>query len=553
VQPEKELVMRRHAPPTRTLRDRPDLDQLKRQAKELLEGFRAGDAAASKEVHTHFQRADPSTFALHDAQLVMARAHGFDSWPKLKAFVDGVTVRRLIEAAGRGDLDTVRAMVAARPELVHFDAGEDDEHRALHHAVIQRQPAIVRFLMEHGADARKGIYPHRGASTALTLAAERDYTDIVSIIEEEERRRAANPSGAAAPAAASASANEPRVEGGLEALARAAIADGDAVWLRTRHAEGLIGNGYGFVRHAIEVDRPDMLTLLLDLGLDPDEAGRVEGLEEVVPTWGEPLRTCARLGKLDMAEILLARGANPNTNVYAASDALYEAHKRRDEPMLALLERHGGRLSAVAVADLGLVDHAARLLADAAAGRTPDGITEPGSSVVRGLLLGAIESPSPEIVRMALAVTDWSADDPRWHGILQNGLYLWPESNRRRHLDAFRLVLDRCSPDVRSGRGTVILHEVAASRGRLTASDRIAYTTLLLDRGARVDFRDDLLRSTPLGWACRWGRIEMVQLLLERGADPVEADAEPWATPAAWARKMGHANIARLLRASRGR
>ena len=36
-------------------------------------------------------RADAATFALHDAQLVLARAYGFESWPKLKAFVDGAS------------------------------------------------------------------------------------------------------------------------------------------------------------------------------------------------------------------------------------------------------------------------------------------------------------------------------------------------------------------------------------------------------------------------------------------------------------------------------
>ena len=183
--------MPRNAPPTRTLRDRPDLDQLKRQAKELLDAFRAGHPEATKEVHAHYRQADPSTFALHDAQLVMARAHGFDSWPKLKAFVDGITVRRLVEAVRNGDLDTVRSMVTARPELVHLDVAENDEHRALHHAVLRRRPEIVRFLMQHGADARKGIWPHRAATTAFTLAGERGYDEVVGIIEEEESRRSA--------------------------------------------------------------------------------------------------------------------------------------------------------------------------------------------------------------------------------------------------------------------------------------------------------------------------------------------------------------------------
>lgn len=70
---------------------------------------------------------------------------------------------------------------------------------------------------------------------------------------------------------------------------------------------------------------------------------------------------------------------------------------------------------------------------------------------------------------------------------------------------------------------------------------------MLLDAGARVDVRDDLLESTPLGWACRWGRTGLVKRLLKRGADPVEADAEPWATPRAWAEKRGHADVLAML------
>jgi ankyrin repeat protein len=71
---------------------------------------------------------------------------------------------------------------------------------------------------------------------------------------------------------------------------------------------------------------------------------------------------------------------------------------------------------------------------------------------------------------------------------------------------------------------------------------------MLLDRGGRIDIRDEFLKSTPLGWACRWGRVHFVELLLQRGADPHERDAEPWATPMAWARKMRHDNVLEVLR-----
>jgi uncharacterized protein len=72
---------------------------------------------------------------------------------------------------------------------------------------------------------------------------------------------------------------------------------------------------------------------------------------------------------------------------------------------------------------------------------------------------------------------------------------------------------------------------------------------LLLDHGAEINAIDEEYGSTPLGYAARWGRREMVALLLERGADPNKAGA-PWATPLAWAQKKGHAAIeADLLQA----
>jgi ankyrin repeat protein len=70
-----------------------------------------------------------------------------------------------------------------------------------------------------------------------------------------------------------------------------------------------------------------------------------------------------------------------------------------------------------------------------------------------------------------------------------------------------------------------------------------------MDTGADLSLRDNLLKSTPLGWACRWGQLALVRLFLERGADPIETDAEGWATPLAWARKGGYAEVeAELIR-----
>ena len=175
--------------PTRRLPPQPSLEQLRKQAKDLLEQYRSGDPVAVAEVQQFEHNPDPSAFALNDAQRVLARAYGYQSWPKLKAFLDGVNIQELAAAVQRGDAAKVRVLLNARPELIGMDMAENNEHRALHFAVLHRDAAMVRLLMEAGADAHKGIYPHRDATTAFAIAQEREYHDIVAVIEEEERLR----------------------------------------------------------------------------------------------------------------------------------------------------------------------------------------------------------------------------------------------------------------------------------------------------------------------------------------------------------------------------
>ena len=117
------MTVRRTHPPTRVMRENPDIDQLHRQARELLEAYRAQSPDAVLEVDAYHRNATPDTFALHDAQFVLARAYGFESWPKLKAAVEGVTTTRLYEAVKKGDLGAVRALLARRPEIVDLLPG----------------------------------------------------------------------------------------------------------------------------------------------------------------------------------------------------------------------------------------------------------------------------------------------------------------------------------------------------------------------------------------------------------------------------------------------
>ncbi len=66
---------------TRPLPNRPSLEQLRKQAKELLQQLRNGEPSAAERLRKYKSNvADP---ILADAQFVLAREHGFESWPRL--------------------------------------------------------------------------------------------------------------------------------------------------------------------------------------------------------------------------------------------------------------------------------------------------------------------------------------------------------------------------------------------------------------------------------------------------------------------------------------
>lgn len=505
--------------PTRRMREQPDLEQLKRQARQLFTDFKAGDSAAVDKVNAHYDGARPATFALHDAQLVLARSYGFDSWPKLKAYVDGVTIRRLIEAVRGGYFERVGMMLKARPELADMTISYGDEHRAIHYAVMHRHPEIARLLMQNGANARAGIHPHRDATSAWTLAQERGYHEIVAIIEEEEQRRAK-----AEPDHAAASALEPDDETG-----RTAVAKGDLHWLRTHLAEGKLTNHVrwddgGLLTVAVRNNRFEVLEFLLDPGFDPDERVSSGEGDWTAYSQGYPLWYAAGLGRQEMATLLLDRGANPNVHVDSSGSPVYSAYSHKQWQMVELLRARGGIVTGDTVALYRQTDLARHMLIDDERGVLPQNMKPSDKPLTEELLRFGADGGATEIVRMSLARIEWPRHDGRWFRMLASPLSFWhhipwlyagnKDFDRESYLECFRLILNACDVNVVGEFRRTILHEIAAMGDWITEDEVGAFGRAALEAGARMDRRDDMLNSTPLGWACRWGRIQLVKLLI---------------------------------------
>ncbi len=100
--------------PARRLPVRPDLDQLKHQAKDLLKAIQAGDPAALADLAEHHPEPPaPANIRLFDAQLILARSYQASSWPRL------VQAAQVVRAIWEDDLDGVRDLVTRSPALLH--------------------------------------------------------------------------------------------------------------------------------------------------------------------------------------------------------------------------------------------------------------------------------------------------------------------------------------------------------------------------------------------------------------------------------------------------
>jgi len=118
--------------PQKELSARPDVQQYKKQAKELLKSHAAADADALARFAQHHPRFENKSqqeiararVALTDAQLVLAREHGFESWPKFFKQIEQINMERAVEKV----TDPVAAFIVAAvvPRDAYHRSGQID-------------------------------------------------------------------------------------------------------------------------------------------------------------------------------------------------------------------------------------------------------------------------------------------------------------------------------------------------------------------------------------------------------------------------------------------
>jgi hypothetical protein len=133
----------------RQLPVRPNLKQIKQQAKDLLRDIHSGEPSALEEFNRYHPKPVGATEAkLADAQLALARSYEGSSWPRL------VQACKLVDAIWRDDIDVVRELVSKNPRLLHEDAlirRNSNWGPPLTYAANLGRDRIITMLHEMGA------------------------------------------------------------------------------------------------------------------------------------------------------------------------------------------------------------------------------------------------------------------------------------------------------------------------------------------------------------------------------------------------------------------
>jgi ankyrin repeat protein len=454
------------------LPDRPNLGQLRRQAKELREAARRGDPDAVARFARHFGSAPTAPVTLAAAQLVVARDLSFASWPMLKLAVDARTFDPGIDVVGQ-------MFISASVE------GREREAAAL----LASVPDIARHTM---------------VAAALLGEAERVH-----------ERMAADPDAALAtdevrgwPALLYACSSpwhrlDPGRAVGLADVAALLVGAGSSPDTNN----GSFSNFRSALKEAVEQNNPGVVQVLLEAGADPN--------------LGRPIGPAAGLRDHRCLELLLAHGAKVMPRTWTVGAAVFADDPgavsllldslAADAPDQAVREATDSLPDAAADASLEVVAALLDAGADAAA---YDGDRDL-SAFRRALRAGKADSVA--LLLRAGATDDSSAVD-RFIGACQRA-----DRQTAEHLLAEH-------PDLRAGMNDEDRTTLVEAAGSASA----ATVALMLDMGFTPGDRNGF-GEQPLHWAAYAGKLDVFRLLLDAGADVNGRDTRFDATPLAFA------------------
>jgi ankyrin repeat protein len=218
------------------LPSRPNLEQYKKLAKELAKICKAGNAAALREFvsewisnlirlsrlevtpglpvemrrwidevtkfATRKLLSEQGNCTVTSAQFVIARSHGFMSWPKLVQHIEQLVGRsspiaqfeEAAEAIVGGDLPTLRRLLRDNPRLVRERSTREHRATLLHYTSAngvegyrQKTPknivAIAEHLLKSGADVDAEADVYGGGCSALGLTATSVHPEVAGVQE----------------------------------------------------------------------------------------------------------------------------------------------------------------------------------------------------------------------------------------------------------------------------------------------------------------------------------------------------------------------------------
>jgi ankyrin repeat protein len=307
----------------RSLTSETSVDYLRKEAKTWLKALRAGQADARTRLVAAWPEA-PDSPGLRDIQYALAREYGFPGWIGLKEAAAlqresprAQAIQALLKAAGTGDAAAVESILASHPDIVNERAtltGHTGFRTALHFGV--RHEAVLRALLARGANPN--IRDEGDNAFPLHFAAENGDLAIVRLLVEHGAQTVAGEvddhqmdiiGWATCFAQVHLDVVDYLLAHGARHTLHSAVAVGDIEAIRARAAEQPEAierpmdksNRRRRALHLAVIKRqPTALRALLDLGADPNglDAGGLSPLDEA-----------ALAAEHEMAQTLIDAGA----------------------------------------------------------------------------------------------------------------------------------------------------------------------------------------------------------------------------------------------------